>query len=156
MNTTTKPSFYENYKLNLLIVDDDPPDVDLAIEILDDSEANFNRHAVKDGIEALAFLRHESPYETSVEPDLVLLDLNMPKTGGREVLKAIRNDALMCHTPVMVRTTSDDTIDICKSYQLGANCYMTKPVGLPRYAEFVEKLEMFWFNLIQLPRECSL
>lgn len=144
----------QNHRPNLLIVDDDPADIDLALEILEDSKISLNVQSVRNGIEALDFLRCSTPYETAAHPDLILLDLNMPKMDGREVLIEIRKDPALCHTPVIVLTTSDDNIDICKSYQSGANCYMTKPVGIPEYSDFVQKLESFWFNMIQLPREC--
>ncbi len=156
MTFSFKQTFSQRTRPQILIVDDDPGDVDLALEILEDSDAHFNVHAVQNGVEALAFMRRESPYEDVPHPDLVLLDLNMPKMDGREVLAALKSDPSLCHIPVMVLTTSDDYIDICRSYQLGANGYITKPVGIPEYADLVKKLESFWFSLIKLPGECRL
>lgn len=140
---------------NILLVDDDPADIELVLEMLDDSEGNFDARSVGNGVEALAFMRREAPFEGVPYPDLVLLDLNMPKMDGREVLQIVKKDSSLCHIPIMVLTTSDDNLDICQSYQLGANSYVTKPVGLPGYAELIEKIESFWFGLTQLPGQCS-
>lgn len=155
MKSQIKPVFSTRNKPNILLVDDDPADVDLALEILEDAEGSYVVNSVHNGIDALAFLRRQSPYENAPCPDLVLLDLNMPKMDGREVLQAVRNDRSLCHIPIMVLTTSDDNFDICRSYQLGANGYMTKPVGIPAYANMVNKLESFWFAHMKLPGECT-
>jgi chemotaxis family two-component system response regulator Rcp1 len=110
-----------------------------------------NLHVVGDGVEALAYLRREDPYRNAVRPDVILLDLNMPRKDGREVLRDIKRDDHLKVIPVVVLTTSDAEGDILKSYQLGANCYVTKPVGLPQFARIVSVIEDFWFTVVRLP-----
>ncbi len=141
---TTKP-------VDVLLVEDDPGDVLLTEETLLGSKIRTNLHVVGDGVEALAFLRREGVYEGVPRPDLILLDLNMPRKDGREVLAEIKEDQDLKTIPVAVLTTSSQDEDILKSYELHANCYITKPVGLEQFSTVVQSLEDFWFAIVKLP-----
>ena len=109
-------------------------------------------HVASDGVEALAFLRREGKYADAPRPDLILLDLNMPRMDGRTFLVEMRADEKLKSIPVVVLTTSQTDEDIFKSYQLGANCYVTKPVGLDEFTKVVNAIEEFWFTIVRLPR----
>ena len=137
--------------VEVLLVEDDPGDVLLTEETLLSSKIRTNLHVVGDGVEALAFLRKEGAYANVPRPDLILLDLNMPRKDGREVLAVVKQDADLKTIPVAVLTTSSQDEDILKSYQLHANCYITKPVGLEQFATVVQSLEDFWFAIVKLP-----
>ena len=137
--------------VEVLLVEDDPGDVLLTEETLLGSKIRTNLHVVGDGVEALAFLRKEGAYAAVPRPDLILLDLNMPRKDGREVLADIKEDSDLKTIPVAVLTTSSQDEDILKSYQLHANCYITKPVGLEQFATVVQSLEDFWFAIVRLP-----
>ena len=137
--------------VEVLLVEDDPGDVDLTREMLTQEKVVVNLHVVGDGVEALAYLRREGPYRNAVRPDVVLLDLNMPRKDGREVLRDLKQDDHLKVIPVVVLTTSDAEGDVLKSYQLGANCYVTKPVGLAQFARIVSVIEDFWFTVVRLP-----
>ena len=137
--------------VEVLLVEDDPGDVLLTEETLLGSKIRTNLHVVGDGVEALAFLRKEGAYAAVPRPDLILLDLNMPRKDGREVLADIKEDTDLKTIPVAVLTTSSQDEDILKSYQLHANCYITKPVGLDQFATVVQSLEDFWFAIVRLP-----
>ena len=141
---TTKP-------VDVLLVEDDPGDVLLTEETLLGSKIRTNLHVVGDGVEALAFLRQEGIYADVPRPDLILLDLNMPRKDGREVLADIKQDPDLKTIPVAVLTTSSQDEDILKSYELHANCYITKPVGLEQFSTVVQSLEDFWFAIVKLP-----
>ena len=141
---TTKP-------VDVLLVEDDPGDVLLTEETLLGSKIRTNLHVVGDGVEALAFLRREGTYADVPRPDLILLDLNMPRKDGREVLADIKQDPDLKTIPVAVLTTSSQDEDILKSYELHANCYITKPVGLEQFSTVVQSLEDFWFAIVKLP-----
>lgn len=138
--------------IEILLVEDDPGDVDLTRECLEEAKVMVNLNVVEDGVEAVAYLRQERQYANAVRPDLILLDLNLPKKDGREVLRDIKTDKHLKHIPVVVLTTSDADEDILKSYNLGANCYVTKPVGLDQFARIVQTIESFWFTVVKLPR----
>jgi two-component system response regulator len=136
---------------NILLVEDDPADVELTREGMKDAKMFIHLHTVDDGIEALKFLRHEPPYGDRVRPDLILLDLNLPKKDGREVLKEIKNDEDLKAIPVVVLTTSDADTDIVKCYDLGANCYVTKPVNFDSFIKVVHAIDSFWFTIVKIP-----
>ncbi len=137
--------------IEILLVEDSPGDVRLTREALADAKL-FNRlHVVSDGLEAMKFLRHEAPYEASPPPDLILLDLNLPRMDGREVLAKIKADEALKHIPVVVLTTSAAERDIVESYQLHANCYITKPVDLDQFQQVVRSIREFWFTIVKLP-----
>jgi len=127
----------------------------LTIEGLKEGKVKNNLHVVEDGVEALAFLHKEGKYADAVQPDLILLDLNLPKKDGREVLTAIKSDKYLCHIPVVVLTTSKAEQDILKAYSLHANCYITKPVDLDQFISVVESIEDFWFTIVKLPRDAQ-
>src|SRR6185503_9656872 len=126
-------------------------DVDLTKEALDHSKMINNLHLVGDGVEALAFLRKEGKYANAAHPDLILLDLNLPKKDGREVLAVIKEDPALRRIPVVVLTTSDAEQDILKAYSLHANCYITKPVDVEKFVLVVKAIEDFWFAVVKLP-----
>ena len=137
----------------ILLVEDDPADVELTRETMADAKVVTRLHVVGDGLEALAFLRREGEYRKAPRPDLILLDLNMPRMDGRTFLSELRADPHLKAIPVVVLTTSQTEEDILKSYQLGANCYITKPVGLAEFTKVVGAIEEFWFTIVCLPRE---
>ncbi|ETX02865.1 MAG: hypothetical protein ETSY1_02005 [Candidatus Entotheonella factor] len=137
--------------MQILLVEDDPGDVILTKKLFENIEAAPQLHVVGDGVEAMAYLRCEPPYAEAPRPDLVLLDLNMPKKSGCEVLQEMRSDDALRPIPVVVLTTSDHDRDITNAYRLGANSYVTKPSGLDAFARAIESIEDFWFHTVQLP-----
>lgn len=137
--------------VEILLVEDNPPDQDLTREAFKQGRLNNNLHVVDDGEQALAFLRREGEYGNAPRPGLILLDLNLPRMDGREVLKEIKGDAALSSIPVVVLTTSNDEADVLKSYQLHANCYLTKPVEFDNFTNVVRSLEHFWLTVVQLP-----
>jgi chemotaxis family two-component system response regulator Rcp1 len=138
-------------QIELLLVEDNPGDVRLTQEALKDGKVLNRLHVVMDGVEALAFLRREGKYANAVRPDLILLDLNLPKKDGREVLEEIKSDLDLKRIPVVILTVSKAEEDIIRSYELHANCYITKPVDLDRFIEVVKAIEDFWFTIVKLP-----
>jgi len=144
MNPATKA-------IEILLVEDDPGDIDLIEEALEDAKLQINLNSVRDGVEALAYLRREGKYTQAISPDLILLDLNLPRRDGREVLQDIKGDNYFKRIPVVVLTTSDAEDDILKSYNLGANCYVSKPLGMQDFIKIVESIENFWFTVVKLP-----
>lgn len=141
----------QSYPVQILLVEDDEGDVDLMTEGLNKAKILISMHVVDDGIKAMKYLRHEAPYVESVTPDLILLDLNLPLMDGREVLAEVKSDEHLKTIPVVVLTTSDSEKDILKSYSLGANCYLTKPVNFSRFVEMVQSIQHFWLTLVKLP-----
>ena len=137
--------------IEILLVEDNPGDARLTREALCDAKVRNNLSVVSDGVEALAYLRNEAPFETAIRPDLVLLDLNLPRMSGREVLAEIKTDATLRRLPVVVLTTSSDEQDILESYNLYANCYITKPVDLDQFLSMVTSIEDFWLTIVKLP-----
>ncbi|MDX1993693.1 MAG: response regulator [bacterium] len=137
--------------IEILLVEDNPGDVRLTREALRDSKLHNNLSVVEDGAEALAFLRREGSYSGAPRPDIILLDLNLPKLSGREVLQEIKKDESLRRIPVVILTTSDDEQDILASYDLYANCYITKPVDINRFVTIVKSIENFWFSIVKLP-----
>ena len=136
----------------ILLVEDDPADVELTQYTIKKSKVLIDLQVVRDGVEALAFLRREGQYAEAPSPDLILLDLNMPRMDGRTFLSEIRADDNLKAIPVVVLTTSQTDEDILKSYQLGANCFVTKPVGLAEFTRVVDAIEDFWFTIVRLPK----
>ena len=139
--------------VEILLVEDNPGDVRLTVEALKDGKLRNNLSVVMDGVEALALLRREGKYADAARPDLILLDLNLPKKNGREVLAEIKQDQDLRRIPVVVLTTSQAEQDIIKSYDLQANCYITKPADLYQFATVVKSVEEFWFTIVKLPQE---
>jgi CheY-like chemotaxis protein len=141
--------------IEILLVEDNPGDARLTEEAFTDGRLLNNMHRVSDGVEAIAYLRNEGQYKAMPRPDIVLLDLNMPRKDGREVLAEIKEDADLKSIPVVVLTTSDADVDVMKSYQLHANCYITKPVELDKFMEIVQRIEDFWLAIVRLPRQAA-
>ena len=137
--------------IDILLVEDNPGDVRLTIEALKDGKVRNRLSVVQDGVEALAFLRREGKYAGAPRPDLILLDLNLPKKDGRAVLSEIKADEHLKRIPVVVLTTSSSEQDILKTYELHANCYITKPVDLEQFIEVVKGIEDFWLTIVKLP-----
>jgi CheY-like chemotaxis protein len=138
--------------IEILLVEDNPGDARLAKEALRDSKLKNNLYVVEDGVEAIKFLGAETPYENAVRPDLILLDLNLPRMDGREVLKAIKSDERFKRIPVVILTMSNAEEDILKSYNLHANCYITKPLDLDQFIKVVQSIEDFWLTIVRLPK----
>lgn len=137
--------------IEILLVEDSPDDVLLTQEAFEESKIVNNMHVVEDGVEALKFLNKEGEYKDKPTPQLVLLDLNLPKKSGIEVLKDIKTDPDLKKIPVVILTTSKAEEDIIASYQLHANCYIKKPVDLNKFLEVVQAIESFWFSVVTLP-----
>ncbi len=137
----------------ILLVEDDPADARLARIALEDAKVMCNVHHVLDGVEALEFLRRAGPkWQDAPRPDLVLLDLNMPRLDGRGVLNAMKGDPQLRTIPVVVLTTSDVARDVAASYALGANSYVTKPMDVDEFCAVVRGIESYWFSVVKLPR----
>jgi chemotaxis family two-component system response regulator Rcp1 len=139
--------------IEILLVEDNPGDVRLTMEALKEGKLLNNLSVVGDGVEALAFLRREGKFADSVRPDLILLDLNLPKRNGLEVLADIKADEDLRRTPVVILTTSQAEQDIVKSYNLYANCYVSKPVDLEQFITVVKSIEDFWMTIVKLPSD---
>ncbi|MEZ5220523.1 MAG: response regulator [Ilumatobacteraceae bacterium] len=139
------------FPLQILLVEDNPGDVMLMQEAIKDYKLANELVVVSDGEAALAYVRNEPPYDDAPRPDLVLLDLNLPLLDGRAVLEAIKNDERTSTIPVVIMTSSDSEIDILRSYQLRANCYVTKPMGFDQFVEVVRSIESFWLTIVHLP-----
>jgi CheY-like chemotaxis protein len=139
--------------IEILLVEDSPGDVRLTREAFKDAKVHINLHVASDGTEAMAFLKREGEYANVPRPDLILLDLNLPKKDGREVLEEIKESLTLKSIPVVVLTTSASEADILRSYRLHANCYITKPVGLDGFLEVVKSIDDFWLTVVKLPSE---
>lgn len=138
--------------VEILLVEDNPGDIRLIVEVLKEGKINNNLSVVEDGEEALAYLRREGSYQEAIVPDIILLDLNLPKINGTEVLAEIKKDPLLKYIPVIILTTSEAEQDILRAYDLHANCYITKPVNLEQFLTVVRSIENFWLTLVKLPR----
>jgi chemotaxis family two-component system response regulator Rcp1 len=136
--------------IDILLVEDDSGDVRLTREALKEAEVKNELHVVKDGVEAMAFLRHEGRYADAATPGLVLLDLNLPRKSGKEVLAEIKGDPALKHIPVVVLTSSKSEAEIARAYSLHANCYIVKPVDLDRFLEVVRTINLFWLGVVTL------
>jgi two-component system, chemotaxis family, response regulator Rcp1 len=137
--------------IEILLVEDNPGDARLTLEAFKEGKVFNNLTVVGDGVEAMAYLRREGQYANSVQPDLILLDLNLPKKDGREVLDEIKSDERIRNIPVIVLTTSAAEEDIARAYSRHANCYITKPVDLDQFLHVVQSIESFWLSLVRLP-----
>jgi CheY-like chemotaxis protein len=137
--------------VEILLVEDNPGDVRLTKEALKEGKVYNNLHWAKDGVEALEFLRQQGKHAGAPRPDIILLDLNLPKKDGREVLAVIKTDSELKHIPVVVLTTSKAEEDVLKSYALHANCYVTKPVDLEKFIQVVQSIDRFWLTVVTLP-----
>jgi CheY-like chemotaxis protein len=137
--------------IEILLVEDNPGDVRLTIEALRAGKIRNSLNVARDGVEALAFLRREGPHGGALRPDLILLDLNLPKKSGFEVLQEIKSDEDLRRIPVVVLTTSEIDEDVCRSYDLHANCYISKPVDLDRFFQVINSIKDFWLTVVKLP-----
>ena len=137
--------------IEILLVEDNPGDVRLTQEALGEAKVRNNLAVARDGVEALSYLRREPPFEDATRPDMVLLDLNLPRKDGREVLAEIKADPELRRLPVVVLTTSSAEKDVLESYNLYANCYITKPVDLDQFVGIVSSIEDFWLTIVKLP-----
>jgi chemotaxis family two-component system response regulator Rcp1 len=138
--------------IEVLLVEDSPGDVRLTQEAFRDANRAIHLHVACDGVEAMAFLRHEGAHSASPRPDLILLDLNLPRMDGREVLAHIKADDALKAIPTIILTTSEAEADIVNSYQLQANCYLSKPVQLDAFESLVKSINDFWLTRVKLPR----
>jgi chemotaxis family two-component system response regulator Rcp1 len=137
--------------IEILLVEDNPADVRLTVETMKEVKVSNNMSVVTNGEEALSFLRREPGFEDVPRPDLILLDLNLPRKDGREVLQEIKSDPGLRRIPVVILTTSQSEEDIIRAYNLAANCYVTKPVDLDQFVKVVKSIEGFWLTIVQLP-----
>jgi two-component system, chemotaxis family, response regulator Rcp1 len=139
--------------IEVLLVEDSSGDVRLTREAFKDAKVHINLHVASDGTEAMCFLKHEGKHVNAPRPDLILLDLNLPKKDGREVLEEIKVSPTLGSIPVVILTTSASDADILRSYKLHANCYITKPVDLDGFLTVVKSIDSFWLSVVKLPRE---
>ncbi len=137
--------------IEILLVEDSPDDADLTVEALREGRVRNRVTVVDDGVEAMAYLRRQGKYRAAPRPDLVLLDLNLPRKDGREVLAEVKQDPDLRRIPVVIMTSSDDEKDVLAAYNLYANCYVTKPVDLDQFLGVVKSIEHFWFSIVKLP-----
>jgi chemotaxis family two-component system response regulator Rcp1 len=139
--------------IEVLLVEDSPGDVRLTREAFRDAKVHINLHVAADGVEAMAFLNRQGLHATALRPDLILLDLNLPKKDGREVLKEIKESSTLKCIPVVILTTSASEADIMRSYEFHANCYISKPVDLEGFLKVVRSIDNFWLSVVRLPRK---
>ena len=139
------------HRVEILLVEDNPGDVRLTLEALKEGKVNNNLHVAQDGVEAMAFLRQEGKYAGVPRPDLILLDLNLPKKDGREVLEEVKGSPDLRSIPVVILSTSKAEEDIIKTYEYHANCYITKPVDYEQFFRVVRSIEDFWLTVVKLP-----
>jgi len=137
--------------IEILLVEDNPGDVRLTMEALKEGKVLNTLHVATDGVEAISFLHKEGKYVDAMRPDLILLDLNLPKKDGREVLAEIKNEKELKRIPVVILTTSKAEEDITKTYDHHANCYITKPVDLDQFINVIKSIEDFWLSVVKLP-----
>jgi CheY-like chemotaxis protein len=140
-------------RATILLVEDNPADIDLTRESLDEAKILSDLHVTRDGVEAMQFLQREEPYEEAPRPDLILLDLNLPRKDGREVLEECKSDERLKTIPVVVLTSSKAETDIVRAYDLHANSYVVKPVGLEQFVDIMKKIEGFWLRVVTLPED---
>jgi len=139
--------------IDILLVEDNPADVRLTREALKDAKVSNTLHVVGDGVEAMDFLQRKKSHTSAVRPDLILLDLNLPRKNGKEVLADIKSDEDLRSIPVVILTTSRSEEDVMKTYRLHANCFITKPVDLAQFVNVVRSIDDFWFSIVRLPTE---
>jgi chemotaxis family two-component system response regulator Rcp1 len=138
--------------IEVLLIEDSPGDVRLTKEAFRTANPSIHLHVASDGVEAMAFLNREGPHAEAPRPDLILLDLNLPRMDGREVLAQIKQHEFLRTIPTVILTTSDAEVDIAKSYQLQANCYLNKPVQLEAFESLVRSINDFWLTEVKLPK----
>jgi len=143
----------ERAHMEVLLVEDSPGDVRLTQEAFREADMSIQLHVASDGVEAMAFLRREGAHADAPRPDLILLDLNLPRMDGREVLAQIKGDGSLKTIPTVILTTSESEADIVRSYQLQANCYLSKPVQLDAFEKLVGSINDFWLTKVKLPRQ---
>ena len=139
--------------IEILMVEDSVDDIEITIEALKDAKVRNNLNTVRDGVQAMAYLHRQGEFREATRPDVILLDLNMPRMDGRQVLEAIKSDPELQRIPVVVLTTSEAEEDILRAYELHANCYITKPVDMSQFIKVVRSIEDFWFTVVRLPPE---
>jgi CheY-like chemotaxis protein len=144
------PNANHGFPIEILLVEDSPDDADLTIDALRDGRVRNRVTHVEDGVEAMAYLRREGHYASAPRPDLILLDLHLPRKNGREVLAEVKEDPNLRRIPVVIMTTSDDEKDIVAAYNHHVNCYVTKPVDLDQFIGVVKSIEHFWFSVVKL------
>jgi chemotaxis family two-component system response regulator Rcp1 len=148
---TPTPNASRGEPIEVLLVEDSPDDADLTIDALRNGRVRNRITHVEDGVAAMAVLRREGKYADAPRPDLILLDLNLPRKSGREVLAEVKQDPDLRRIPVVIMTSSDDEKDILAAYNLYVNCYVTKPVDLDQFIGVVKSIEQFWFSIVKLP-----
>ncbi|GJL68604.1 MAG: response regulator [Nitrospirales bacterium] len=141
--------------IEILLIEDNPADIRLTQEAFREARLQNTLHVVQDGVNAMAFIRQTAPFQQAPRPDLILLDLNLPKKDGREVLKEIKSDMHTRTIPVVVLTTSDDEADVLRSYDLHANAYLVKPIDILQFIKMIQSLEDFWLSVVKLPPKGS-
>ena len=148
-------SFMQNntQPIEILLVEDNPGDARLTIEAMREAKLRNRMHVVEDGVEAMQFLRRQGRFGEAPRPDLILLDLNLPKKDGREVLAEVKSDPDLKRIPVVILTTSQAEEDVVRAYDLHANCYVTKPVDLEQFMKIVNQIDEFWVKVVTLPRK---
>ena len=139
--------------IEILLVEDNPGDERLTREALKEGKVYSNLHTCKDGVEAMEFLRRQGRFKDAPRPDIILLDLNLPRKDGREVLEEIKSDEVLKRIPVVVLTTSKAEEDVLHSYELHASCYVTKPVDLDQFMNVIRSIDDFWLSIVKLPKE---
>jgi chemotaxis family two-component system response regulator Rcp1 len=150
-----EPVRHNNSSFVILLVEDSLGDIRLTREALKDAKVHVHLNVASDGVEAMAFLRREGQYSDAPRPDLILLDLNLPKKDGREVLNEIKENPELKSIPVVILTTSAADEDVMQSYKSHANCYITKPVDLEGFLKVVQSIDAFWLSIVKLPNEAS-
>lgn len=141
-----------SHMIVILLVEDNPGDTRLVIEAMREAKIDNYIHVVEDGVEAMQFLRREGRYDDAPRPDLILLDLNLPKKDGRAVLAEVKTDSELKRIPVVVLTTSNAEEDVLRAYDLHANCYITKPVDMKQFMKIVAQIDEFWIRVVTLPK----
>lgn len=137
--------------VNILLVEDNPADARLIEEVFKDTNVNNRIHVAKDGVEAMDFLNKENEYSDAPKPDIILLDLNLPRKDGREVLREVKSDEDLKSIPIVILTTSSAKEDVIKTYRNHANCYITKPVDFDQFLKVINAIEDFWLKVVRLP-----
>jgi two-component system, chemotaxis family, response regulator Rcp1 len=145
------PSIARGEPIEILLVEDSPDDADLTVDVLREGRVRNRVTVIEDGVDAMAYLRREGRHAAAPRPDLILLDLNLPRKNGREVLAEIKQDPDLRRIPVVVMTSSDDEKDVLAAYNLYVNCYVTKPVDLNQFIGVVRSIENFWLSIVKLP-----
>lgn len=145
-----------NEPIEILLIEDNPADVRLTQEAFLEARIHNNLHVVHDGVSAMAFIHQTAPHQHAPRPDLILLDLNLPKKDGREVLKEIKSDSDLRQIPVVILTTSEDEKDVLRSYDLHANAYLVKPIDVVKFVKMIHSLENFWLSIVKLPPKVSM